>query len=492
MVLNLVERLNFNRTFGKHTVGSLLAMEANMKENYYLSSSGMGFINDKMRVVSSAIEVLSASGSRSSTRGLSYIMQGSYSYDSRYYLTANARLDGASGFGTDAKWKPFAAIGASWNIDKEKFFQLKDINVLKLKASFGSSGNSRLGSQEALGLYSYSSGDNYMNEAGATMSGPQNLGLSWEIAYASNLGLRIRMFDKIDLEVELYRKKTVDLLSNLNVSLTSGDTRAYRNSGELLNQGIEATLAIDVFKTKDFSWILQLNASHNKNKLLDLYNGLEKVMGNYIWREGYDINTLYLIRWAGVDPRDGAPLWYDANGNITRTYSADNRVPWKSAEPAVTGGLTNALKYKQFNLNTIFTYVLGGYAFSTFGRNVSSDGLYIMSQNQSINQMDRWQEPGDIASTPKLIWGVSTKSVMNSTRYVYKTTYVKLKNVSLSYSLPEKWIKMTGLSSFRLSAIADNLIVWSPYSKPNRNSYSQSIGGYPMETTYTFGIDFSF
>jgi hypothetical protein len=115
-----------------------------------------------------------------------------------------------------------------------------------------------------------------------------------------------------------------------------------------------------------------------------------------------------------------------------------------------------------------------------------------MSQNQSINQMDRWQEPGDIASTPKLIWGVSTKSVMNSTRYVYKTTYVKLKNVSLSYSLPEKWIKMTGLSSFRLSAIADNLIVWSPYSKPNRNSYSQSIGGYPMETTYTFGIDFSF
>ena len=183
---------------------------------------------------------------------------------------------------------------------------------------------------------------------------------------------------------------------------------------------------------RDANWWAELNASHNRNKLIKLYNGIEKVMGNYIWREGYDLNTYYIIRWAGVDPRDGAPLWYDSEGNLTRTYNDQNRVPWKSSSPLLTGGISSKFTYKNYSVRALLTYVLGGYAFSTFGRNVMSDGLNIMSENQSVNQLDRWQKPGDVALSPKPIWGTSTRSVMSSTRHIYKTTHMKFKNVALS------------------------------------------------------------
>ncbi len=366
------------------------------------------------------------------------------------------------------------------------------MNVLKLKLSYGSNGNSRIGSQEALGLYSYGESHNYMGELGGSMSGSPNKKLSWETAYITNAGLRIMMFERFDIDVEYYHKRTVNLLSNLDVSRTTGDTRSYRNSGEIINQGIEVTMSAMLLSNKDMYWRTELNASHNRNKLVELYNSIEKVMGNYIWREGYDINTFYLIRWAGVDPRDGAPLWYDSDGNLTRTYNNQNRVPWKSSSPILTGGLSSNFSYKNFSSRILFSYVLGGHGFSTFGRRVMSDGLNIMSDNQSVNQLDRWQNPGDVAASPKPIWGTSTRSVMNSTRHIFNKTHVKLRNVSLSYSLPNKFLIPYGMNGCSIHLIADNLFVWTPYDKKDRNSYKQSMSGYPIERTFSIGLDLNF
>ena len=486
-----IERLNYNRIFGNHTVGGLLGFEASSKDTRTMGARGSGFINDRIKEVSYAVDRNGSSG-RSTDRSLSYFLQGSYSYDRRYYFTVNARRDGNSGFGSDAQWGNFASVGTSWNIHNEPFFNAENINVLKLKLSYGSNGNSRIGSQEALGLYSYGESHNYMGELGGTMSGSPNKSLSWETAYITNFGLRIKMYDRVDLEIEAYNKRTVNLLSNLDVSRTTGDTRSYRNSGEIINQGIEATLNVELVRNRDLEWWAELNASHNRNKLVELYNGIEKVMGNYIWREGYDLNTYYIIRWAGVDPRDGAPLWYDSEGNLTRTYNDQNRVPWKSSSPALTGGLTSNLTYKKFSFRILFSYVLGGYGFSTFGRSVMSDGLNIMSQNQSVNQLDRWQKPGDVALSPKPIWGTSTRSVMNSTRHIYKKTNVKLRNIAMGYTLPERAIAHLGVESARVNFIMDNLFVWTPYDKKDRNSYKQSMSGYPMETSFSLGLDLSF
>ena len=432
------------------------------------------------------------SSSRSTSRSLSFFAQASYSFDERYYLTVNGRRDGNSGFGSDAQWGNFGSIGSSWNIHNEDFFDADKINILKLKASFGSNGNSRIGSQEALGLYSYSSSDNYMGEIGGSMSGSPNKGLSWETAYITNLGLRIKLFNRVDIELEAYNKKTVDLLSNLDVSRTTGDTRSYRNSGKILNQGIEATVGIDLINNNDFSWFLEINAAHNRNKLLELYNGIEKVMGNNIWREGHGLNTFYVVRWAGVDPRDGSPLWYDSNDNITRTFNNNNRVPWKTSSPDVFGGIRSNASYKNLSVNMLLTYVLGGYSFSSFGRNVMSDGLNIMDENQSINQLDRWQKPGDVASAPKPIWGTSTGSVMSSTRHIYKTTHASLKNLSVSYLFNADWLKSSGIQSCSLSLIGDNLLLWTPYAKKEMNTYRQSISGFPSETSFSLGINLNF
>lgn len=491
MTWTAIERLNYNRTFGSHRVGGLLGFEASSKDIRTMGASGSGFINDKIKEVSYAVD-RQGSSSRSTSRSLSYFLQGNYSFDQRYYLTVNARRDGNSGFGSDSQWGNFASAGASWNIHNEDFFQSDLVNVFKVKASYGSNGNSRIGSQEALGLYSYGETHNYMGELGGSMSGSPNKKLSWETAYITNLGVRIKMFDRADLELEAYNKKTVNLLSNLDVSRTTGDTRSYRNSGEIINQGIEATLNVELLNNRDASWWAELNASHNRNKLIELYNGIEKVMGNYIWREGYDLNTYYIIRWAGVDPRDGAPLWYDSEGNLTRTYNDQNRVPWKSSSPLLTGGVSSKFTYKNYSVRALFSYVIGGYAFSTFGRNVMSDGLNIMSENQSVNQLDRWQKPGDVALSPKPIWGTSTRSVMSSTRHIYKTTHMKFKNIALSYTLPEKVVNPLGITSCNLHLIADNLFVWTPYDKKDRNSYKQSMSGYPIETSFSLGVDLSF
>ena len=486
-----IERLNYSRSFGQHHVGGLLGFEASSKDVRTMGARGSGFINDRIKEVSYAVDRNGSSG-RSVSRSLSYFLQGNYDFNRRYYVTVNARRDGNSGFGSDSQWGNFASAGASWNIHNEEFFDADKINVLKLKLSYGSNGNSRIGSQEALGLYSYGESHNYMGELGGTMSGSPNKKLSWETAYITNLGLRIKMFDRADLEIEAYNKRTVNLLSNLDVSRTTGDTRSYRNSGEIVNRGIEATLNVELLNSKDMNWWVELNAAHNRNKLIELYNGLEKVMGNYIWREGHDLNTYYIIRWAGVDPRDGAPLWYDSEGNLTRTYNDQNRVPWKTSSPDLTGGITSQLTYKDFSVRALFSYVLGGYGFSTFGRNVMSDGLNIMSENQSVNQLDRWQKPGDVALSPKPIWGTSTRSVMSSTRHIYKTTHVKFKNIALSYALPERFLKQVGVSGGKIHLIGDNLLIWTPYDKKERNSYKQSMSGYPVETSFSLGIDLSF
>lgn len=486
-----IERLNYSRSFGQHHVGGLLGFEASSKDVRTMGARGSGFINDRIKEVSYAVDRSGSSG-RSVSRSLSYFLQGNYDFDRRYYVTVNARRDGNSGFGSDSQWGNFASAGASWNIHNEEFFDADKINVLKLKLSYGSNGNSRIGSQEALGLYSYGESHNYMGELGGSMSGSPNKKLSWETAYITNLGLRIKMFDRADLEIEAYNKRTVNLLSNLDVSRTTGDTRSYRNSGEIVNRGIEATLNVELLNSKDMNWWVELNAAHNRNKLIELYNGLEKVMGNYIWREGHDLNTYYIIRWAGVDPRDGAPLWYDSEGNLTRTYNDQNRVPWKTSSPDLTGGITSQFAYKGFSVRALFSYVLGGYGFSTFGRNVMSDGLNIMSENQSVNQLDRWQKPGDVALSPKPIWGTSTRSVMSSTRHIYKTTHVKFKNIALSYALPERFLKQVGVSGGKIHLIGDNLLIWTPYDKKERNSYKQSMSGYPVETSFSLGIDLSF
>ena len=485
-----IHRLNIEKKIGLHKIGGVMGFEATSREFKGVSAYGSGFVNDHVREIAYAGHQ-DGSGSSKIDRSMSLFAQASYSYDSRYYIVVNGRKDGNSNFGSDVRWGNFGSIGASWNINKEHFFNSDVINVLKIKGSFGSNGNSRLGSQEAKGLYSYNEGDRYMGQPGGSMSAGPNPNLSWETTYMGNVGIRIKLLNRLDINLEYYNNKTVDLLSKMDVSRTTGDLRVYRNVGSIRNQGVEMTVnSINI--DREFKWETDFNISHNSNKILELYNNTQKVMGTKIWREGEDMNTYYLIRWAGVDPRDGAPMWFDARGNLTRVYNFNNRVADKSSAPLFSGGITNNFSYKGFNLRIIANYMVGGYAFSSFGRGVSSDGLNIMSDNQSVNQLDRWQKPGDMAISPKPYWGINTYSIMNSTRFLHEKTNIRLQNISLSYKLPGYCIRRIGVDGCTVSLVADNLGVWTPYDKDDRNSYRNTMSGYPMETTYSVSLNMSF
>ncbi len=491
---NTIHRLNFNRTFGLHTVGVLAGFEAGSRDYTVVGATGSGFINDYIQDVSYA-NSRNGSNYSSTTRKASFLGQISYSFDSRYYLTFNGRRDGNSQFGSDVRWADFASVGVSWNVHNEKFFKIPWITVLKLKASYGANGNSRLGSQEALGLYSYGESYAYNGEMGGTQSGTPNHTLSWETTYKTNLGFRLELFNRFDIDFDWYNHHTKNLLSNLDVSRTTGDTKVYRNVGEMRNRGFDLSLTtknIVSEKEDGFKWTTELNLAHNTNVLLKLYNGIQKNFGTYSYIEGYDVSTMFLVRWAGVDPADGSPMWYDKDGNITKQYSADNRVAGDNSHSDVTGGMTNTLSYKGFSLRFLLNYQFGGYAFTSFGRDMFSDGLYSSSQNQAVEQLDRWQKPGDVALSPKPIWGVSTSSVMNSTRYLYNKTLIRLQNVVLSYRFERDLIKPLGLNQCVVSLIGNNLFAYSPYASSDHNSYKTCMSGYPAERSVSLAVTVGF
>ena len=491
---NTIHRLNFNRTFGLHSVSALLGFEAGSRDYTVVGATGSGFINDYIQDVSYA-NTRNGSNYSSTTRKASFLGQATYSFDSRYYLTVNARRDGNSQFGSDVRWADFASVGVSWNIHNEKFFKIPWVTVLKLKASYGANGNSRLGSQEALGLYAYGESYAYNGENGGVQSGTPNHTLSWETTYKTNLGFRLEILNRFDIDFDWYNHHTKNLLSNLDVSRTTGDTKVYRNVGEMRNRGFDLTLTsknIVSQKEDGFRWTTELNLAHNTNILLKLYNGIQKNFGTYSYIEGYDVSTMFLVRWAGVDPADGSPMWYDKDGNITKQYTTDNRVAGDNSHCDVTGGMTNTLSYKGFSLRFLLNYQFGGYAFTSFGRSMFSDGLYSSSQNQAVEQLDRWQKPGDVALSPKPIWGVSTSSVMNSTRYLYNKTMIRLQNLVLSYRLSRDLIRPVGLSSCTLSLIGNNLFAYSPYASSDHNSYKTCMSGYPLERSFSLSVNVGF
>lgn len=486
---NSVLRLNYNKTFGKHTVGALAGFEASSDERRYTQATGNTFANDHIKEINYAVNRNGSSG-EVINHVLSYLGQASYSFDRRYYLTVNARRDGNSDFGEDVQWAQFGSIGGSWNIHNESFFNIDQINVLKLKASYGTSGNSRLGNMQAKGLYDY--GKTYNGTPAAIMSSIQNKKLSWETSYMTNLGLRMRFLDRWDVEVEVYNKKTEDMLSNHAISMTTGATAIDANVGSMQNRGIEITIESINLKTKNFDWVTTLNMSHTKNKILSL-EAPRLGLTNKVWYEGGDKNMWNLVRWAGVNPRNGEPLWYDDKGNITNVYSTSYAVPYKSSVPDWEGGMSNELRYKDFSLNVLMTYMIGGYGFSTFSSNNStSDGYQIMSQNQSVNQLDRWQKPGDLAISPKPIWGISNGSARTSTRFLYNKTHLRLKNIALGYKIPSNYVRSIGIANASVMLVLDNIAIWTPYDKSDRNSYKQSMSGYPMESSVTIGLNATF
>ncbi len=488
-----INQLTFDRNFGRSRFYAMGGLELRHHLTKTLSASGYGFLNDYIQEMSFLDkENIYTNSGTTVTRNLSYFGRAEYNFDKRYYLAANIRRDGTSDFGAYSKWDSFWSVGASWNIHNENFFKSNVINMMKLKLSVGDNGNSRVGTSNFAGTYLYSTSYGYGGKMGAQLGSVANPYLSWERTFNFNVGLRMEFLEgRLSFESEYYNNRTRDLISQVYTSRTISSDRVWANVGKMRNAGVEFSLESINIKRGDFVWSTRFNASHNDNRITELYNGVPISYGSSVDAVGHPRRALYLVRWAGVDPADGLPLWYDLEGNITKTYSTDNRVIIDGQEIAI-GSISNDFSFGDWTLGFQINYKLGGKATPTYAHTLMYDGYDIIGGNQAVEvYYYRWRQPGDLTSFTK-VSNSSLNSVYTSTRYMVSTTYFDLYNVSLSYRLPETLLRKISISDGSLTLSGNNLYFLTPHQSRKFNSYKTMSNGYPRVRKINLSLNLSF
>jgi TonB-linked SusC/RagA family outer membrane protein len=419
----------------------------------------------------------------------------------------SARRDGASNFGDNAKYGNFFSVSGGWLIHKEAFLQEADwLDLLKLRASYGSVGNRPDALYPQYDLYSVSG--SYSEISGALMSQIGNKDLTWEKTYTLGVGVDFSFLERFHITLDYYNKYTDNILFKVPVSGITGVTSIWQNVGELENKGFEATLGADIIKNKDWNWNVDFNIGMNRNEVQSLYKDTKEIISgagniagsiNRILKPGYSSDTWYTREWAGVNPQNGAPQWYktDDSGErvLTEIYAEADEVMCGAYTPDFYGGFSTALSWKQFDLNALFGYSVGGTIYNYSRTEYDSDGTYTdRNQMKLMKDWSRWEKEGDIATHPKATYNNSSKSNSVSSRYLEDGSYLKLRSLSIGYNLPLPDWK---IQNCRLSLSAENLFTITEYSgvDPEIPVADGKISGvtnpsnYPITRKFMFGIN---
>ncbi len=509
--MNSSTSANYVRTFaGKHHLDVLAAYEV---ERYDTDHA----IGEKSRLPSPLLTepenaaIISSFGSYTEAyRMISYISRLNYDYDGKYYVAGSFRRDGSSRLAPENRWGNFWSVSGMWYISAEKFMEpLRNVLTdLKVRASYGVNGNQPNSLYGYMGLYSY--GQNYMGNAGSYESSQPNPNLKWEKNYSLNIGVDLSFINRIFVSLEYYNRHTKDLLYNMPISNTTGFANYLANVGELNNKGWELELRTMNFTTGDFHWTTILNLSHNRNKVVSLNGQSEQSIEGtwFIHKVGLPYNTFYVKEYAGVDPQNGRAQYYlntrNADGTYNRalTYNADEAqaVPYKSAEPKVSGGLTNMFDYKGFDLSFTLTYSLGGYSFDKAGtyiengtNNIYGDGQGSKGYNLPVTTLDRWQKPGDRTDVPRFVYG-EAKGPDNSSRYIHSTNHLRLKSLTFGYTLPKRWVNKALAEDARIYFSGSNLLTWAKWKQydPETPVNGEVFCETPPMRTFSFGVQLTF
>jgi len=454
--------------------------------DFYLSTNGATSTNGK------------ASGSDYTFQG--YFASANFSYNDKYSLYGSFRRDASSRFSAANRWGNFASVGAAWNVNNESFFENIQpyISTLKLRASYGNNGNAEIGNYTWRQEFSY--GYNYNGIAGGRFDNIGNGGLTWEKNQQADVGIDLGFLsNRINFTFDYYDRKTKDALLNQNISRTSGFTGFINNVGDLENKGIELSLYAIPVQTKDFRWELNFNFTHNTNKVTRLPAGdqFNPQSSSFYLREGYSIYSFYTRAWAGVDPDDGAAMWYTDSTKSATTKVRANAAQFlvgKSADPKYYGGLGNTFTYKNFSVNFDFYYNYGNY-FSENYAQYFLDGWQAQRGKYTVN-LKRWQKSGDITNVPKYVYGL-TNTNSGSDRTLYKGDYIRLRNVQALYRLSSKEI-LDKLHIAALSVYVRGTNLWRKiYDKNLLNDPEQGILGLNQQQvipskSFTVGLNVTF
>lgn len=500
--------LRFNKQFGNHSVDALVAYEFNSYTGSKTEQKASGF-PPGFSVADVATTPKAVTGLKQEWAVQSYFLNANYAYDNKYLGQVSVRRDGASNFGENARYGTFFSISGGWNINREEFFHADWVNQLKLRASYGSVG-SRPGvlyPQYAL----YSIGDGYNGVPGAIMNQIGNPDLTWEKTFTAGVGVDATIFDRVNVTLDYYQKKTTDLLYNVPVSGVTGWAINYKNIGEVNNKGFEATVGVDIIRNKDWNWNVSANIATNKNKVNKLYgeepeiiieNANSGIVGpaSKILKPGYDIDSWYTTEWAGVDPANGDPLWYmtDENGERVKTnnyaQASKNPVICGSSNPDFYGGFSTSLAWKNLDMSAMFGYSVGGKIYNYLRTEFDSDGAYTDRNQMNLKDgWSRWQKEGDIATHPKAVYGSHSNSNSVSSRYLESASYLRLRNLTIGYNIPvNKFI-----SKLRLYVSGENLFVISGFSgvdpevPPLNDGKGTGVAAstYPQTRKFMFGLN---
>ena len=415
-----------------------------------------------------------------------------YSFADRYFLDLSLRRDGSSLFAKDHRWATFGAAAFMWNVTKEEFMKNTRgwLNDLQFKISYGSTGNSGIDPYMALGLVGM--GPMYNGQAGTAVMNPSNPELTWETVKTFNLTLAGKMFNRFNFDVEYYDKRTSNMLMTVPYSYTTGFSEGWGNVAAMYNKGLDFTFGVDIIKNKDWYWTVSINGNYNKNKITKLLNNADSYdVSNLVHLEkGHAFGEHYRVRWSHVDPRDGQNVWLDKNGNETKVYSDSYKVETgKNKVAPWSGGLNTTLAWKGIQLDAQFTGMFGRYMLNN-ERWFTENPRFATDTNQSKRMFNMWQKPGDVTD----IAAADASYQLGDDRLVENASFVRLKMLQLSYTLPATILKTTHfIKDAKIYFVGRNLLTITSYKgyDPEVDSF-KSIGNYPNTRQYSIGVQLTF
>lgn len=496
--------LSYTTTIGhNHHLDGLVAYDIETYDSDFLNANVKNFAFPDMYETSNGTVAGLPLGYTNAWRLASLITRVNYDYASKYYLGASYRLDGSSRLSSDVRWGNFWSVSGAWRISQEGFMKplAHVLTDLRLRASYGVNGTLPT---DLYGYFPLASMYSYIGSSAMRLTQRENKDLKWETNYNLNVGLDFGLWNRINGTVEVYRRSTKDMLMKKPISMTTGDDEFLCNVGELRNVGIEVDINARIIEAKNLLWTAGLNFGHNKNEVVTL-DGLQSEIpdGSQVHKIGLPYYTFNVIEFAGINPQTGVPQFYkntlNPDGTRDRSITEDNKqavsIPYKSADPKLTGGLISALTYRWFDLGLTFTYSLGGYSYDTWAQKTEHGGSD-MKANVPVYYANSWQQPGDVTDIEQFVANRSlTMASITNSRRIHSTDFFRLKNLTFGFSLPKQWVSKMGINKARVYMAGTNLLTWAKWDNydPECVSPDGMTGwGQPPLRTWAFGIDINF
>jgi len=502
----------------KHSFNAMIGQEWSTWQSEYVNASGIGMPNGVDALNSSS--PLGNGGYIMPGKSWSFFVQASYDWNKRYFITATYRTEGSSNFGSQHRVGHFPSVAASWLISNEEFMKNQNVvSFLKLRASYGITGNSDIPAYQYMSTYSLNA--LYQNKVAGSPSRMANPDLHWETANMAALGIDLTFIKRIDMSIDIYQTDNTGLLVYKPIAPQTGFYQVMKNEGAVRNRGIEYRIDANIINIGKWRWDLGFNIGFNKNRVMNLPDHKSFLQTassvNQIITEGEDIFSWYLKEWAGVDPQNGDPLWYcvdekgdyilDDAGNKTTTndYNATQARIVGKATPLFSGGINTQLSWNGIFLHINSNFQYGNKIYNYTRHSSDADGAYLGYNQLSIDDTklgwSRWTEPGQIATHPKATLNGNKNANQISSRYLEDGSYFRIKNLTLGYDFPAQLIKKAHMTKCRIYFTADNLFTASKFSGMDpeitleKSTYSLAgfySENYPVGRSFMGGLEISF